>query len=79
MEYEEPPFIYVSKVGMVNKVNRVAMLEKGLPGKRPQAKRPQAKRPQAKRPQAKSPLYKKKGLKYHYPPPLPPAPPPAHD
>ena len=23
LEYEEPPFIYVSKVGMVNKVTRV--------------------------------------------------------
>ena len=27
LEYEEPPFIYVSKVGMVNKVNRVSMIK----------------------------------------------------
>ena len=53
----------------------MAMLEKGLPGKRPQAKRPQAKRPQEKRPrakraQAKSPLYVKKASNIITPLPL---------
>ena len=28
MEYEEPPFIFVSKVGMVNEVNRVSAVQK---------------------------------------------------
>ena len=55
----------------LEKVAETAMLEKGLPGKRPQAKRPQAKRPRTKRPQAKSPLYKKKASNIIQPLPCP--------
>ena len=43
--------------GTLGTQDHTAMLQKGLPGKRPPAKSPPIKRPPAKSPPAKSPLY----------------------
>ena len=44
---------------MLKDVQLMGKLQKGLPGKRPQAKRPITKKPPAKRPQAKRPPAKR--------------------